>query len=162
MENPPSKYFRLALGKEVRLRYAYFVTCTSVEKDEQGNITAIHCTYDPASKGGNSPDGRKVKGTIHWVNANDCIEAEIRLFDRLFTAETPDKVEEGKTFVDYINKDSLQVLEGCKLEKSLAEVKHLDKFQFERLGYFSVDYDSTSEHLVFNRACTLKDSWTKQ
>ncbi|MDR1005382.1 MAG: glutamine--tRNA ligase/YqeY domain fusion protein [Bacteroidales bacterium] len=163
MENPPNKFFRLAIGKEVRLRYAYFVTCTHIEKDEQGNITAIHCTYDPLSKGGNSPDGRKVKGTIHWVNAKNCLDAEVRLFDRLFTEETPDKTdEEGKTFLDYINPYSLQILTECKLEKSLSQAKHLNKYQFERLGYFSVDYDSTPERLVFNRACTLKDSWTKQ
>ncbi|MDR1725766.1 MAG: glutamine--tRNA ligase/YqeY domain fusion protein [Bacteroidales bacterium] len=161
MENPPNKFFRLAPGKEVRLRYAYFVTCTSVEKDAEGNITTIHCNYDPKSRGGNSPDGRKVKGTIHWVNAKDCIKAEVRLFDRLFTEELPDKTEEGKTFLDYINKDSLQVLNNCFLEKSLADVKPLDKFQFERLGYFSVDYDSNEKKLVFNRACTLKDSWIK-
>ncbi|MDR0790165.1 MAG: glutamine--tRNA ligase/YqeY domain fusion protein [Bacteroidales bacterium] len=162
MENPPSKYFRLAIGKEVRLRYAYFVTCTSVEKDEAGNVTAIHCTYDPLSRGGNSPDGRKVKGTIHWVNAKDCIDAEVRLFDRLFTEEVPDKAEEGKTFLDYINKDSLQILRNCKLEKSLSDALHLEKYQFERLGYFLVDYDSKPESIVFNRTCTLKDSWIKQ
>ncbi|MFA7082379.1 MAG: glutamine--tRNA ligase/YqeY domain fusion protein [Bacteroidales bacterium] len=162
MENPPNKYFRLAIGKEVRLRYAYFVTCTSVEKDLEGNITAIHCTYDPLSKGGNSPDGRKVKGTIHWVDAEDCLDAEIRLFDRLFISETPEKAELGKTFVDNLNPDSLKILKGAKIERSLADVNHLDRFQFERLGYFSVDYDSKKGNLVFNRTCTLKDSWTKQ
>jgi glutaminyl-tRNA synthetase len=162
MENPPNKFFRLAIGKEVRLRYAYFVTCTGIEKDAEGNISAIHCTYDPASRGGNSPDGRKVKGTIHWVNAEDCLNAEVRLFDRLFTEETPDKAEEGKTFLDYINPDSLKVLSDCKVEKSLGEASVLQKFQFERMGYFSVDYDSTPAKPVFNRACTLKDSWTKQ
>ena len=162
MENPPKKYFRLAPNQEVRLRYAYFVTCTSVDKDEEGNITAIHCTYDPASKGGNSPDGRKVKGTIHWVCAKSCINAEVRLFDRLFMNEVPEKVEEGKTFLDNLNPDSLKIVSNAKLEPSLKDVKALDKFQFERLGYFSVDYDSKEDNLVFNRTCTLKDSWTKQ
>jgi len=162
MENPSKKYFRLAPGQEVRLRYAYFVTCTSFEKDSDGNITTIHCTYDPASKGGNSPDGRKVKGTIHWVDANDCLNAEVRLFDRLFVSEMPEKVEDGMTFIDNLNPNSLKIISNAKIEKSLANVNQLDKFQFERLGYFSVDYDSTKEHLVFNRTCTLKDSWTKQ
>ncbi|NCC17379.1 MAG: glutamine--tRNA ligase/YqeY domain fusion protein [Bacteroidia bacterium] len=162
MENPPKKYFRLAPNQEVRLRYAYFVTCTSVDKDEEGNITAIHCTYDPASKGGNSPDGRKVKGTIHWVCAKSCINAEIRLFDRLFINEVPEKVEEGQTFLDNLNPDSLKIVSNAKLEPSLKDVKALDKFQFERLGYYSVDYDFKEDNLVFNRTCTLKDSWTKQ
>ncbi len=161
MENPPKKYFRLAPGQEVRLRYAYFITCQEVIKDAAGNITEIHCTYDPASKGGNSPDGRKVKGTIHWVSAEHAIEAEVRLFDRLFATESPEDVEEGKTFLDNLNPNSLQVLQNCKLEPYLANVKELDKMQFERLGYFCVDKDSTPEHLVFNRACTLKDSWAK-
>lgn len=162
MENPPKKYFRLAPGKEVRLRYAYFVTCISVDKDNEGNITAVHCSYDPLTKGGNSPDGRKVKGTIHWVDSNDCLDAEIRLFDRLFKTEVPDKTEPGKTFIDNLNPDSLKIVKKAKLERSLAAVNHLDKFQFERLGYFSVDYDSKKENLVFNRTCTLRDSWTKQ
>lgn len=162
MENPPKKYFRLAPGKEVRLRYAYFVTCTSVDKDNEGNITAVHCSYDSLTKGGNSLDGRKVKGTIHWVDSNDCLNAEIRLFDRLFKTEVPDKTEPGKTFIDNLNPDSLKIVKNAKLERSLAAVKHLDKFQFERLGYFSVDYDSKKENLVFNRTCTLRDSWTKQ
>lgn len=162
MENPPKKYFRLAPNQEVRLRYAYFVTCSSVDKDEEGNITAIHCTYDPASKGGNSPDGRKVKGTIHWVCAKSCINAEVRLFDRLFMNEVPEKVEEGKTFLNNLNPDSLKIVSNAKLEPSLKDVKALDKFQFERLGYFSVDYDTKEDNLVFNRTCTLKDSWTKQ
>ena len=161
MENPPKKYFRLAPGQEVRLRYAYFITCQDVIKDTDGNITEIHCTYDPASRGGNSPDGRKVKGTIHWVSARHAIDAEVRLFDRLFKVESPDEVEEGKTFLDNLNPDSLQVLQNCKLEPALANVKVLDKMQFERVGYFCVDKDSTPNHLVFNRSCTLKDSWAK-
>ncbi|MBR5253410.1 MAG: glutamine--tRNA ligase/YqeY domain fusion protein [Bacteroidales bacterium] len=161
MENPPKKYFRMAIGQEVRLRYAYIVKCTSVEKDSEGNITTIHCEYDPATRGGNTPDGRKVKGTIHWVDANNYVEAEVRLFDRLFQSESPDKVEEGKTFLDNLNPDSLKVLKNCKMEKFLANTKPLDKYQFERLGYFSTDYDSKEDSLVFNRACTLKDSWNK-
>lgn len=161
MENPPKKYFRLAPGQEVRLRYAYFVTCQEVIKDANGNITEIHCTYDPASRGGNSPDGRKVKGTIHWVSANHAVDAEVRLFDRLFAVEAPEECEEGKTFLDNLNPNSLQVLQNCKMEPALANVKILDKMQFERVGYFCVDKDSTPEHLVFNRACTLKDSWAK-
>ncbi len=161
MENPPKKYFRLAPGQEVRLRYAYFISCQDVVKDADGNITEIHCTYDPASRGGNSPDGRKVKGTIHWVSARHAIDAEVRLFDRLFNVESPDEVEEGKTFLDNLNPDSLKVLNNCKLEPALANAKVLDKMQFERVGYFCVDKDSTPEHLVFNRACTLKDSWAK-
>ena len=161
MENPPKKYFRLAPGQEVRLRYAYFVTCQEVIKDANGNITEIHCTYDPASRGGNSPDGRKVKGTIHWVSANHAVDAEVRLFDRLFAVEAPEECEEGKTFLDNLNPNSLQVLQNCKMEPALANVKVLDKMQFERVGYFCVDKDSSPEHLVFNRACTLKDSWAK-
>lgn len=161
MENPPKKYFRLAPGQEVRLRYAYFVTCQEVIKDDNGNITEIHCTYDPASRGGNSPDGRKVKGTIHWVSANHAVDAEVRLFDRLFAVEAPEECEEGKTFLDNLNPNSLQILQNCKMEPALANVKVLDKMQFERVGYFCVDKDSTPEHLVFNRACTLKDSWAK-
>ena len=162
MENPPKKYFRLAPGQEVRLRYAYFIKCDEVIKDAEGNIIELHCSYDPASKGGNSPDGRKVKGTIHWVSAEHAIDAEVRLFDRLFSKENPDDVEEGQTFLDNMNPDSLQVLQNCKLEPELGKAKVMDKMQFERLGYFCVDKDSTPEHLVFNRACTLKDSWSKE
>lgn len=162
MENPPKKYFRLAPGQEVRLRYAYFIKCDEVIKDNEGNIVELRCSYDPASKGGNSPDGRKVKGTIHWVSAEHAIDAEVRLFDRLFSKENPEEVEEGQTFLDNINPDSLQVLQHCKLEPELAKAKVMDKMQFERLGYFCVDKDSTPEHLVFNRACTLKDSWSKE
>ena len=161
MENPPKKYFRLAPGQEVRLRYAYFITCQEVIKDEQGNIVEIHCTHDPATRGGDSPDGRKVKGTIHWVSAQHAIGAEVRLFDRLFKVPAPDDVEEGHSFLENLNPDSLKVLTDCKLEPALANVKPMDRMQFERLGYFCVDKDSTPEHLVFNRTCTLKDSWAK-
>lgn len=162
MEDAPKKYFRLTPGQEVRLRYAYIVKCTHCDKDENGNVIAVHCTYDPASRGGNATDGRKIKGTIHWVNAKDCVNAEVRLFDRLFDAEIPDKVEEGKTFLDNLNPNSLTVLKNCKMEKTVIGAEHLKKYQFERLGYFSVDYDSTKDYLVFNRTCTLKDSWAKQ
>ena len=162
MENPPKKYFRMTPGQEVRLRYAYIVRCTGVDKDENGEITAIHCTYDENSRGGNPSDGRKIKGTIHWVDANKHCNAEVRLFDRLFRSESPDKVEEGHSFLENLNPDSLKVLNDCKAETFLSSAHSLDKYQFERLGYFSVDYDSTAEHLVFNRACTLKDSWSKK
>ncbi|HSA04023.1 MAG TPA: glutamine--tRNA ligase/YqeY domain fusion protein [Tenuifilaceae bacterium] len=160
MENPPKKYFRLAPGQEVRLRYAYFIKCEEVIKDAQGNVIELRCTYDPASRGGNSPDGRKVQGTIHWVSAQHAVRAEIRLFDRLFAKSDPDDVEEGTDWKSSINPESLKVIEGL-LEPSLQNVKHLDKFQFERLGYFSVDYDSASNKLVFNRTVTLKDTWAK-
>ena len=160
MENPPRKFFRLSLGKEVRLRYAYFVTCTGIKKDDNGNITEIQCTYDPASKGGNSPDGRKVKSTLHWVSATENIKAEVRLYDRLFNEENP----EGNKDVDFkafLNPDSLKVLPECYIEKSVSGSKPLDIFQFERLGYFNVDLDSTTEKLIFNRTVTLRDNRTK-
>ncbi len=170
MEEAPKKYFRLSLGREVRLRYAYFVTAQSVEKDADGKITCIHCTYDPATRGGDAPDGRKVKGTLHWVSAQHAIDAEVRMFDRLFATEAPDEAPEGKTFLDNLNPDSLKVMQGCKLEPSLA-VAHMVvnergieepmRYQFERMGYFCTDRDSTPEHLVFNRSCSLKDSWAK-
>lgn len=164
MENPPKKFFRLSPGTEVRLRYAYFVKCTSVEKDAEGNITVIHCTYDPASRGGNSPDGRKVKSTIHWVSAPHAIDVEVRAFDRLFATPAPDEVEEGKTFLDNLNPESLQVLPHCKAEAFLQgfEKKPLAHFQFERIGYFSVDPDSEKENrLIFNKTVGLKDTWAK-
>jgi glutaminyl-tRNA synthetase len=161
MENPPKNYFRLSVGAEVRLRYAYFVTCNSVEKDANGNITVIHCTYDPESKGGNTPDGRKVKGTIHWVSAHDAINAEVCLFDRLFSVPDPDNAEEGKTFLNYLNPDSLKVI-TAKAEPFLASAKPLEHFQFERTGYFNVDPDTaTQDKLIFNRTVTLKDTWAK-
>ncbi|MEW5845944.1 MAG: glutamine--tRNA ligase/YqeY domain fusion protein [Bacteroidota bacterium] len=160
MENPPKKFFRLAPGQEVRLRYAYFIKCEEVIKDAQGNTIELRCTYDPASRGGNSPDGRKVQGTIHWVSIPHAIKAEIRLFDRLFSKPDPDDVPEGQDWKSSLNPESLKVIEGY-LEPSLKHAKHLDKFQFERLGYFCVDYDSTPEHLVFNRTVTLKDTWAK-
>ncbi|MGC8825201.1 MAG: glutamine--tRNA ligase/YqeY domain fusion protein [Bacteroidales bacterium] len=161
MENPPKNYFRLSPGQEVRLRYAYIVRCTHVEKDAQGNIVAVHCTYDPETRGGNTPDGRKVKGTIHWVSVPHALTIEARLYDRLFTVAEPDNVEEGKSFLDYLNPNSLVVVEGYA-EPSLQKAQLEEKFQFERLGYFCVDKDSTSERKIFNRTVTLKDSWAKQ
>ncbi|MEJ5316958.1 MAG: glutamine--tRNA ligase/YqeY domain fusion protein [Tenuifilum sp.] len=160
MENPPKKFFRLAPGQEVRLRYAYFIKCEEVIKDSQGNVVELRCTYDPASRGGNSPDGRKVQGTIHWVSIPHAVKAEIRLFDRLFSKPDPDDVPEGQDWKSSLNPESLTVIEGY-LEPSLLDVKPLDKFQFERLGYFCVDYDSTPNRLVFNRTVTLKDTWAK-
>jgi len=161
MEEPPRKFFRLAPGREVRLRYAYFVTCTDVVKDASGEIVELRCTYDPATRGGDSPDGRKPKATLHWVSAGHALDAEVRLYDQLFTKENPDDVEEGKTFLDCLNSDSLNVLTGCKVEPSLKDSKPLDRWQFERLGYFCTDYDSTQEKPVFNKTVGLKDTWAK-
>lgn len=160
MEEPPKKYFRLSPGKEVRLRYSYLIKCEEVIKDAEGNILELRCTYDPDSKHGSSSDGRKVKGVIHWVSAEHAKKAEIRLYSPLFTKESPDDVAEGETFFDYVNPDSLITVEGL-LEPSLAEANAGDKFQFERVGYFCVDTDSTPDKLVFNRTVTLKDSWAK-
>lgn len=160
MEDPPKKFYRLSPGTEVRLRYAYFITCTGVVKDDSGEITEIHCTYDPASRGGNSPDGRKVKSTIHWVSATENVEAEVRLYDRLFSDETPDG-HKDIDFKEFMNHDSLQVLPKCYIEPFVKDAKPLDHFQFERLGYFNVDTDSTPEKLVFNRTVQLKDTWAK-
>lgn len=160
MEEAPKKFFRLSPGTEVRLRYAYFVTCNEVIKDENGEITELHCTYDPASKGGNSPDGRKVKGTIHWVDANNNLDVEVRLYDRLFMSEEPENVEEGKDFTENINPDSLQVIRA-KVETCLEKAKAGNKFQFERIGYFCVDKDSSDKNIVFNRTVGLRDSWAK-
>ena len=160
MEEPPKKFYRLSPGTEVRLRYAYFITCTGVVKDANGEITEIHCTYDPASRGGNSPDGRKVKSTIHWVSATENVEAEVRLYDRLFTDEEPDG-HKDIDFKEFMNHDSLQVLPKCYIEPFVKDAKVLDHFQFERLGYFNIDSDSTPEKLVFNRTVQLKDTWAK-
>jgi len=161
MENPPPKFYRLAPGREVRLRYAYFIKCTDVVKDEAGNIVEIRATYDPATRGGDAPDGRKVKATLHWVSAPHAISAEVRLYDRLFTKRNPLETEEGKDWLDNLNPNSLQVLTGGKLEPNLADAKPGDRFQFERVGYFCVDPDSTPGHLVFNRTATLRDTWAK-
>lgn len=159
MAEPVKKYFRLFPGNEVRLKSAYFITCTGYETDDDGHVTCLHCTYDPASKGGNSPDGRKVKGTLHWVSAADCISAEVRLYDRLFRSENPADTE---AFEENINSDSLVTLTDCRLEGSLKEAKAGDTFQFMRQGYFCVDPESTSDHPVFNRTVALNSSWEKK
>jgi glutaminyl-tRNA synthetase len=162
-EEPPPKYFRLAPGREVRLKHAYFIKCERVVKDEQtGEIIELHCSYDPASRGGASPDGRKVKGTLHWVSARHAIEAEVRLYDHLFTKENPDEVGEDEDFIDYLNPHSLEVLTSCRLEPSLKNAAPGSRFQFLRHGYFCVDSkDSTPERLVFNRTVSLRDTWAK-
>ncbi len=160
MENAPKKFFRLTEGKEVRLRYAYFITCNEVIKDEAGNIVELRATYDPLSKGGKSPDGRKVKGTLHWVSAQDAVKAKVNLYDRLFKVEDPQKTEEGQSFLDHINPDSLKQINAF-VEPSLKDSKPGENFQFERLGYFCPDKTSTSDNLMFNRTVTLKDSWAK-
>ncbi len=160
-EEAPRKYHRLAPGREVRLRYGYFIKYQEVVKDAEGNVVEIHCTYDPETRGGYAPDGRKVRGTIHWVSAQHAIEAEVRLYDRLFTVPNPMSAEEGKTYLDYLNPNSLQVLTDCKLEPSLGEAAPGERFQFERKGYFIVDPDSTPERPVFNRTVTLRDTWAK-
>lgn len=159
MEEPSKKFFRLAPGREVRLRYAYFITCKEIKKDAKGEITELICTYDPASKGGNSPDGRKVKATLHWVSASENVEAEIRLYDRLFSKEDPYDCDEGQTFLSNINPESLKVVKGFlePFVKTCSE-KH---YQFERLGYFFKDYDCSDKKLIFNRTVGLKDSWSK-
>ncbi len=161
-EDPPKQFFRLAPGREVRLRYAYFVTCTGVVKDEKtGEVIELHCTYDPATRGGDAPDGRKVKATLHWVSDAHTIEAEVRLYDRLFIKENPDEVEPGQDFKSNLNPDSLKVLTGCKLEPGLAEAVVGSTVQFERQGYFCLDPDTKDGKLVFNRTVSLRDTWAK-
>ena len=158
---PPKKYHRLAPGAEVRLRYAYFITCREAVLDDAGNVVELRCVYDPESKGGQSPDGRKVKGTIHWVSAAHAISAEVRLYEQLFAVENPNAAAEGQTFLDYLNPESFKKVEA-KLEPALASFKAGDKMQFERLGYFCKDKDSTDALAVFNRTTTLRDTWAKQ
>jgi glutaminyl-tRNA synthetase len=161
-EHPPKQYFRLSPGREVRLRYGYFITCTGVVKDPQtGAIVEVHCTYDPATRGGNAPDGRRVKSTIHWVSAQHAIDAEVRLYDNLFTTENPDDAPEGQDFTANLNPNSLEVVTGARLEPSLAGAAPGSRYQFERLGYFSVDPDTTAEKPVFNRTVALRDTWAK-
>jgi glutaminyl-tRNA synthetase len=160
-ENPPKQYYRLSPGREVRLRYGYMVTCTGVVKDAAGNVVEVRCTYDPATRGGNAPDGRKVKSTIHWVSAGHAIEAEVRLYDKLFTKEDPNDVPEGQDFTANLNPRSLEVLRGCKLEPGLQTAPVGARYQFERLGYFAVDPDSRPGALVFNRTVALRDTWAK-
>ncbi|MFC2159454.1 glutamine--tRNA ligase/YqeY domain fusion protein [Actinomycetota bacterium] len=161
MEDPPKKFYRLAPGREVRLRYAYFIKCNDVIKDKEGNIIELHCTYDPETKGGDAPDGRKVRATLHWVSAKHSIKAEVRLYDRLFLKENPLKTQMSGDYRDNINPDSLKVIPDCMLEPSLARAASGDIYQFERLGYFSVDPDTTEDNIVFNRTSTLRDQWAK-
>ncbi len=161
MEDPPKKFFRLAPGREVRLRYAYFVTCTDVIKDDAGNIVELHCTYDPETRGGDAPDGRKVKATLHWVSAQHALDAEVRLYEHLFANPDPNDVPEGADFTVNLNPNSLTVLTGCKIEPALASKEPGYFLQFERQGYFCVDPDTTPEKLVFNRSVALRDTWAK-
>ena len=161
MEEPTKDFLRLAPGREVRLRYAYFIRCDGVVKDAAGNVVELHCAYDPATRGGDAPDGRKVKTTLHWVSAAHAIEAEVRLYDQLFTKEDPFEVAPGEDWAANLNPNSLTVLKGCRLEPSLAAAKPGDRIQFERKGYFCCDPDSTPGHPVFNRTVTLRDTWAK-
>jgi len=163
MEEPPAKFFRLGPGREVRLRFAYFITCNEVIRNAAGEVTELHCTYDPETRGGNAPDGRKVKGTIHWVSAAHAHEAEVRLYDRLFTVENPNKEEDGETYLDHLNPGSLEVISDARLEPGLAKAEPGERFQFERLGYFCADVtNSQPGEPVFNRTVTLRDTWTRQ
>ncbi len=163
MEEPPRKFFRLGPGREVRLRFAYFITCNEVIKNAAGEVTELHCTYDPETHGGSAPDGRKVKGTIHWVSASHAFEAQVRLYDRLFSVEDPNKEEDGKTYLDHLNAEALEVIADAKLEPGLAKAEPGERFQFERLGYFCADAgDSQAGKPVFNRTVTLRDAWAKQ
>jgi glutaminyl-tRNA synthetase len=161
MENPPKKFFRLSPGKEVRLRCAYFITCTEVVKDAQGEIVELRGTYDPATRGGDAPDGRRPKSTLHWVPAAQALPVEVRLYDRLFTVEDPENAPDGKTFLDFLNPASLEVLTGARAEPGLASAAPGTRVQFERLGYFCVDPDSRPGALVFNRTVGLRDTWAK-
>ena len=161
MEDPPKKFFRLSPGREVRLRYAYFITCNSAVKDDDGNVVELHCTYDPATRGGDSPDGRKVKATLHWVSAAHAAGAEIRLYDHLFTKENPSDVGEDEDWLDGVNPESIEVLDSCLVEPSLSGAPPGSRFQFERQGYFCVDPDSVEDKLVFNRTLSLRDTWAK-
>lgn len=161
MEDPPKKFFRLAPGREVRLRYAYFIKCVDLVKDKEGNIIELHCTYDPSTRGGDAPDGRKVKATLHWVSAKHALTAEARLYGRLFTKENPLKVDEGSDFKDSIDPDSVKTVKNCMVEPSLKAVKPGNIYQFERLGYFYVDPDTTAEKIIFNRTITLRDQWAR-
>jgi glutaminyl-tRNA synthetase len=160
-ETPPKQYFRLSPGREVRLRYGYLVTCTSVVKNDQGEVVEVHCSYDPATRGGNTPDGRKVKATIHWVSAAHAVDAEVRVYETLFSKENPDETEDGQDFTANLNPNSLEVISQAKLEPSLAEAKPGSRYQFERLGYFCVDPDSRPGKPVLNRTVALKDGWAK-
>ncbi len=160
-EEPHKKYFRLVPGREVRLRYAYFIKCVDVIKDEKGKVIELHCMYDPKTRGGDAPDGRKVKATLHWVSADHALKAEVRLYDRLFTKANPNEVEEGRDFTSNVNSESLDVLTSCQIEPSLKDAAPGNRYQFERLGYFCVDPDSSENLLVFNRTVSLRDAWAK-
>ncbi|MFQ5491701.1 MAG: glutamine--tRNA ligase, partial [Phycisphaerae bacterium] len=167
-EDPPRKFFRLGPGREVRLRYAYFITCTQVIKDDVGQVIELHCTYDPATRGGDAPDGRKVKGTLHWVSAAHAVTAEVRLYDRLFNHQNPAAAKDGSDYRDHLNPDSLEVITDARIEptwKQAADTAtwpdQITRVQFERQGYFCTDPDSTDEKPVFNRTVTLRDAWAK-
>ena len=159
MEDAPKKYFRLSVDKEVRLKHAYYITCTKVVKNEYGEVVAVHCNYDPNSKGGWTDDGRKVRGTLHWVSKKEALNAEVRLYDRLFTAENPLNVKKISNFIDVINPESLNVIYNCKVEPSLNEIDFNKYYQFLRTGYFCFNQKSTKDKLIFNRTSTLRDSW---
>ena len=161
MEDPPPKFYRLAPGREVRLRYGYFIRCVDVERDDAGKVVALRCTYDPETRGGSAPDGRKVRATLHWVAADAALDAEVRLYDHLFTTPNPDDVPEGGDWRDSLNANSLETLTECKVEPSLGDAKSGQRFQFERQGYFCADPDTTADHLVFNRTVALRDSWAR-
>jgi glutaminyl-tRNA synthetase len=160
-EDPPKQYYRLSPGREVRLRYGYFITCTGVVKNDKGEVVEVHCTYDPATRGGNAPDGRKVKATIHWVSAQHALNAEVRIYENLFSKENPGDVPEGQDFTVNLNPNSLEIIPQAKLEPSLAQAKPGDRYQFERLGYFCADPDTRPGKPVFNRTVALKDTWAK-
>ncbi|MFB3116470.1 MAG: glutamine--tRNA ligase, partial [Gammaproteobacteria bacterium] len=163
MEEPPRKFFRLGPGREVRLRYAYFITCNEIIKDEHGDVVELRCTYDPETKGGNAPDGRKVRGTIHWVSAEHALDAEVRVYDRLFNDPEPDSNQHDRDWKEFLNPESIEILDNAKLEHSLSKAKTGDQFQFERLGYFNVESkNSKADKLVFNRTIPLRDSWSKK
>lgn len=163
MEDAPKKFFRLSVGREVRLRYGYFITCNEAIKDAAGNVVELRCTYDPATRGGNAPDGRKVQGTIHWVSAAQALDCELRLYDRLFTVPDPEGLPEGQDFTSVLNPLSLVTVHGAKIEPSVAADPAGTRYQFERTGYFMSDpVDSTPGKLVFNRTVTLRDSWEKE
>src|SRR5262249_30693424 len=161
MENPPKKFFRLSPGKEVRLRCAYFITCHEVVKDARGEVVELRCTYDPATRGGDSPDGRRVKATLHWVSATHAVPVQVRLYDRLFSVEDPENVPEGRTFLDNLNPNSLEVITGARAEPSVAALGPGADVQFERLGYFCVDIESRETGIVFNGTVSLRDTWAR-
>ena len=162
MEEPVKKFYRLAPGREVRFRYAYFIKCTNVVKDDNGNITEIHCTYDPETRGGNAPDGRRSKATLHWVSIRHAVKATVRLYDHLFIKKNPDEVDEGQDLTANLNPDSLKTLNDCFIEPSIKSATPGNIYQFERLGYFCVDTRNSKEgNLVFNRTATLRDTWLK-